>query len=460
MSHRDDEDAEKWKLLGFGRSSKFFNVRDAHFLKDPPVYVAPEVAVGTGVGPGADQFALAATVFHCAFGRPPWIDRSWDSARPEKWTIPQAPFGSDLGAAARDVYEVLSRGLAAVPEKRFPSIEHLLTALQKASRVSRRPSISPIDATELDTVSGGHPGAVSVSVEPSAANIDQERPGSVEVSVEDLVGRAKVRMSFRSARRLRREWRRNIVGGGVFVPTSLVLDEGKPVVVTIEFLPSSRSTRFNGSVMGHEVEPVRGLAVEIEPADRDGIHEFISQLQLGAFDARAVIQRSEKNPAPGEVGGDEKFVLSKVSQPRSMGALRQAFSNLPFALDDVVARLEEAGWVRVLGATNRASPSGEHLVMPPSDEDLVESVVRRAAFLRSQGNFLAEIETLEIAADRYQSAVLLHRLAFSRLQFRRDFESAVRDLERAVVFDPSNRECATALESLRWVMVKNRPGAD
>ena len=96
------------------------------------VYVAPEqIQSAETVGPAADQYALGATLFHLAAGRPPFVDGSQlgllfkhVSTPPPRLTefIPSTP-------AAQQLEAILERCLAKNPDDRFASVDALREAL-------------------------------------------------------------------------------------------------------------------------------------------------------------------------------------------------------------------------------------------------------------------------------------------------------------------------------------------
>ena len=451
MSHRSGDTAN-WKLLDFGLSSKVVSGGEILAFADVPTYIAPEVAAGVSIGPAADQFSLAATLFHCVYGKTPWADRTWTTAVPDQWTPPVIPGDHKLGSEADNIADVLLRGLAAHPNERFPDIDVFVSAFQSATGLARRASVSPVDVEESRRVAHGEADPTSDSLKVdltfSGPSINPDVQGSVEISVADITGVMELHMSFRSARRLRREWRRNIIGGGVFVPTGRKLEVNSPVAVVIDYRPENRKEQFPGMVVGRATEPVPGLSVEIDPEHRDQLHRFISGLNLSTFEPMATVERGKKAPMVNELTTDEQFVLSKLPEPRTIGSLRRLFSNLPVPVDDVVARLEEKGWVRVLGAVSRKTPTDEYEAITSKMVE-IDMVHRRADYLRGQGNFLAEIETLKLAVERYEDPALLYRLAFARLQFRSDLDGAIANMEQAVQLEPDSKKYVDALKSLK-----------
>ena len=457
MSHRQGKQ-ETWKVLDFGRSTKVVGTHEALPLFDEPLYVAPEVAMGTKAGPAADQFSLAATLFHVLYGTPPWPDRSWATALPQHWHLPVIPTEPSSEIHER-LTQVLLRALAVDPRNRFASMDDFVAAMHSASGATRRASVPPVDVREANSLAAGLSEGVSLAVDLSfeASGSGNEEPsspeadtsGSVEVAVAELPGLNLIlTMSFKSARRLRREWRRNMIGGGIFVPTARRLETGSPVVVMVEYLPTGAAASFPGKVAGRESDPAPGLAVEIDASYRQAMHDFVSKLQLNAFDPQTVVQATTDPPRNDRLTADEKFLFSKLDHPRTIGELRRLFANLPVPVEDLVARLEEKGWLRVLGAEERATPNTGEVDTVAEAKD-VRSVLRRAEYLREQGNYLAEIETLHLASERYEDTDLLLRLAFAKLQFQGDLPGAIAVLERAVALDPDDDRSAQALDGVR-----------
>lgn len=441
---------DHWKLLGFGLSSE-------QLRKDPSqdgaLYVAPEVAIGTNDGPLTDQFSFAATLYHALLGAPPWPDRTWGTAGPEAWTPPTGADGLEFAPNVEDMKEVLSRALSAAPRDRFQDMDSFVMALQTASGTTRPATASPEDEHRAVPRLGDE---ASVAVDVGYSQPDGAPRGtstgstgpSVEVSFAQIEGmRMVLRMAFRTARRLRREWRRNLIAGGAFVPIERRLNPGSPVLLEIAFKPAGRAERFPGRVVRHQSEGVPGLVVEIEPEHRQALLQFISDLQLGGFDAQAVVQRRPHSPEVLDLTVDEEFVLARLSEADTVGELRRSFTNLPLPLDDVIARLEEKGWIRILGGGERARTTGELPAVPT--EVGVEAVVRRADFLGEQGNYLAALETLRLGAERYSAPHLYHQLAIGRVRFQSDLPGAIEALKTAVSLAPDEETYRKTLESFQ-----------
>lgn len=468
MSHRGDGD-ETWKLLDFGLSSKVVRAADAITLYEDPRYVAPEIAGGAEITELADQFSLAAVLYHVLFGAPPWPDRSWTTATPAAWTEPQTPDAlvREVGPVLR---RVLVRALAADPDARFGSVDEFVSAFQRASGRSRRATIPPIDMEEATRALAGYNAAASVTIgttfesEASDATNDEhvelDDPPSVEISLDALSSsRPKITIAFQSAARLRREWRRNLIGGGIFVPTGKRLAPHTSIVIAIRYAPTGAEASFNARVVDFVTASPCGLSVQINDELHDSLHSFLMKLELGLLEPQTVIRPLRQLTEDADLTSDEAFLLSRLPQPTNVGRLRALFTSLPMDLEDVVARLTEKGWVSIgeAGRKRIASRAGADPQRGRGEsnqrEDFVRLTLQRADFFRSQGNFMAEIETLQLAAGRYVDEPEFHyRIALSKVQFLNDVPGAIEAMRNAVKHAPDTPKYSKALQELERLL--------
>ncbi len=94
-----------------------------------PSYVAPEQARGDRLDPRADQFALACLSYLLITGRPPYVHATLSAAAKG---LPPAPMTVNGAAVPSSVQAVVSRGLAADREQRFPTVAAFVAALDAA----------------------------------------------------------------------------------------------------------------------------------------------------------------------------------------------------------------------------------------------------------------------------------------------------------------------------------------
>jgi serine/threonine-protein kinase len=127
-----------WKILDFGVSKVIGGegTLTGEGLVGTPQYMAPEQAAGRQVGPAADIYALAAIVYRCVTGRPPFTDG--DLAQLVYKVVhapPQRP--SVFAKISPALEEVLAVGLAKDPDERFESATAFSHAVSEARRGRR-----------------------------------------------------------------------------------------------------------------------------------------------------------------------------------------------------------------------------------------------------------------------------------------------------------------------------------
>jgi eukaryotic-like serine/threonine-protein kinase len=96
-------------------------------LVGTPAYMAPEQWRGEPADAKSDQFSFCVTVYEALYGERPFADRLGAEAGRVREPPPDARVSGRLR-------RVLSRGLSASPEGRFPSLDALLVALEREPR--------------------------------------------------------------------------------------------------------------------------------------------------------------------------------------------------------------------------------------------------------------------------------------------------------------------------------------
>ncbi|HWB80904.1 MAG TPA: serine/threonine-protein kinase, partial [Nannocystaceae bacterium] len=108
---------------------------DGDTLVGTPLFMAPEQHLGRPVDARTDQFAFCVSLWLALFGTPPFVGRDLDElARSKQGALPRAPRRSVI---SRATFDVIARGLASDPGRRWPSMRALLDALAR-SRKPRR----------------------------------------------------------------------------------------------------------------------------------------------------------------------------------------------------------------------------------------------------------------------------------------------------------------------------------
>ncbi|HYF28207.1 MAG TPA: serine/threonine-protein kinase, partial [Baekduia sp.] len=117
-----------------------------------PAYAAPEQWLGDHVGPAADQYALAATLYTCISGRPPFHPRRGPSLREAHLAEPPPDIALVVGDVPPGVAHALARGLSKDPDDRFTSCGELMSAVLGAiGPTPSRPGLaSPVPAPAIE----------------------------------------------------------------------------------------------------------------------------------------------------------------------------------------------------------------------------------------------------------------------------------------------------------------------
>ncbi len=100
-----------------------------------PAYMAPEQWSGAAVGPATDQFAYCVALWEALAGERPFRGETGEQLRA---AVERGTAGLDTKRLPRTIRPVLLRGLAADPEKRYPSMDALLAAIAKSRDHSKR----------------------------------------------------------------------------------------------------------------------------------------------------------------------------------------------------------------------------------------------------------------------------------------------------------------------------------
>jgi len=99
-----------------------------------PAYMAPEQFTGTAPDPRTDQFAFCITAWQAFTGNRPFAGQSIAELR----KAASAGVANVEAKLPRAVRTVLARGLAVLPEHRWPDMDALLDGLERAEATPRR----------------------------------------------------------------------------------------------------------------------------------------------------------------------------------------------------------------------------------------------------------------------------------------------------------------------------------
>jgi serine/threonine protein kinase len=113
------------------------NLTEAGFVVGTYDYMAPEQASGLEVGPAADVYALASTLFHALAGAPPFAASRHIAKLVAKVNEPAPRLSSVTAGRAAEFDELLERSLDRDPHRRHPSAGDLGRAALGATRRAR-----------------------------------------------------------------------------------------------------------------------------------------------------------------------------------------------------------------------------------------------------------------------------------------------------------------------------------
>jgi serine/threonine protein kinase len=383
---------ETCKLLDFGISSIVLSAAKTPKLYGTPAYMAPEQAIQPEVDHRADQFSLATILYEMLTGQTPWQTRCWEDATPEGRSVSPRP-PSELGANVSEALDQAILKALSVPfEDRWPSIDDFSRALISAGQVDWIPKSDPLDSFLIDSRDAEDP---EVDESASRVSISKRDAGESMVIVlddgdqeDDFEVRPVVTARFRTAERLYREYRRNLLAGGLFLPyhdrspydtkVSELLPLHSEVDLQLVYEPKARSIELRAQVVAHnssessddQVAHVGGFGVAIAAEDTDRLTQFLRSLNLGLELSQSDIVRPIRSPlfaedtasemmAHQDMSAAEAFLFSRITEPMPVAQIRVFSSGLPFDVEQGIQLLVEKGLLEVdaadLGALSETS---------------------------------------------------------------------------------------------------------
>ncbi len=136
-----------------------------------PAYMAPEQWDGGIVGPAADQFAFCVALWEALTGERPFKGQTLDELKRD---VQRGVEALDVARVPRRLRAPLRRGLQRDPAKRYPNMDALLAALERADRSASLWSITWRGAAVLATLAFlivHERGKAAPSCEPPAAEL-------------------------------------------------------------------------------------------------------------------------------------------------------------------------------------------------------------------------------------------------------------------------------------------------
>ena len=161
-------------------------------LLGTPAYMAPEQFAGRGIDPSTDQFAFCVTTWEALFGVRPFAGDSMLTLANEvlRGAPARPPAGID---APRWLVQALLRGLSRQQSMRWPSMDALLSALERGRTRARRRRITTATVGVL-AIAGAAVGASAIDRQ---RRLDAcEREGAAIAQVWNDDARATIRARF------------------------------------------------------------------------------------------------------------------------------------------------------------------------------------------------------------------------------------------------------------------------
>jgi serine/threonine protein kinase len=160
VTQKESVGTEHVYLADFGltrRGATGHRTRSGDFLGSP-TYAAPEHLRGEPVDGRTDQYSLTCVLFACLTGRPPFTGKVPDVIAGHLGSEP--PAITQLVLLPGQIDEVVRRGMAKDPGRRYASCRELLTAARSALAATPVPSEPPRRAeTPTGTPAGAHSAA-------------------------------------------------------------------------------------------------------------------------------------------------------------------------------------------------------------------------------------------------------------------------------------------------------------
>ncbi len=441
---------EAWKFLDFGTSTIVMNAVATEALYGTPKYMAPEQSVGLDVDARADQFSVACIVYEMLTGETPWNVTTWLQAMPEaRRRRPPRPPSELRRATPRGWDDLVMRGLSVDPKERFPTIDDFARALGRAAKVEFTPSVDPMDASrsQMAGFERSHT-APAVPVEQERTSLEEN---SLDVEIDEGESQPTVTVTFRTDERLKREYRRNLSVGGLFVPCEELVPLRSFVTLELVYTPASARATVEGTVVGHETrhEAGRGFGVAISPQARGALDAFMAEIEGPALAPDDVLTIARETGEGDQLSPGEVFVLSRIDDGIPLSRLRSMCAGLPFDIGAIVQDLRKKGLIAV-NDEDGGEASRSHLGVEPAFEpSQIRTILERLEFHRLRGNFLGASDVLERAISVAPDIAEFHfRRAELLREFDRDRAIALDSARQAVRLAPSEPNYRTLLQDL------------
>lgn len=404
----------------------------------------PEMLDFHECSPASDQFTLAYCFFGLLIGAIP------------EWPPTLGP--SDLRVDVPEgMNDAVLRALSRKPADRFPNIDMFQEAVQKALRAWREPVLSGFDAAEASRLLAKLPAA-------TASSGFERVQTQLKSCIIRMDSASSLNFSFANIGRLRREYRRNLLIGTLYVPMRTTVPLGQELVVVLSYEPTRATCTVKGMCSHHiserEDRPP-GIGVRFEHGERDRILAWVRGIDPGLnLRPDDIVEASDKD-IDDNASAAEVFLISRLFRPITVGFLRASFNGMPFDFDETLHAMIEHEYVRVLGVEAQQEKAKTEETRRPFGRprtnlfsmkdrsalyretiapDDISTILMQAEAHERSGNILAMIELLERAAEAIEDPDIFNRIALWKGRFQKDFGNALKYSDRALAADPGNPE--------------------
>lgn len=446
---------EAWKFLDFGTANVVTRTVESDFIYGTPAYMAPEQAVGVDVDPRADQFSLACVIYEMLTGCLPWRVDSWADALPEvrRQNPPQslANFRTDCPPGLN---EVIQKALSLRRSARFATIAEFVKAMSDMVPIDFEPTHDPQDIKGTsDQGFKRSPTAPQLRQPVDAAGASMVITLGEDSEADVLA--VEVNIVFHSADRLGREYRRNIIAGGMFIPSGNILPLHSAVRIHLTLAPRKMSIELDARVVSQTLtggQAEVGFGVYLSPESLRRLELWIKNPVIGLeLEPKDVLTRIRELDPNDSLAAAEAFIVSMLVEPTSVQRLRAMCSGLPIDFNECIASLIQKAYIDIKSlhsaeVADVVAPVAPRLEFLPAD---VERIMDQADFFERQNNFWGAISTLRRALEIVPEKSAIHyRLARLENGFLAHRSEASRLMQQAIGLEPKNLEYQEFMTSL------------
>ncbi len=443
-------DQPTWKILDFGIANLVTDAVKTDSIFGSPRYMAPEQAAGLKLDGRADQFSLGVILYEMLTGQTPWKLNSWADSRPEsraRYKVAAPSRISDRPESLEALDGPIMRAISIRRQDRYLTTDDFIADILEHFEVVLESRLDPVETHQPQVDFSDH--------------IRDSLHFGFEAGAQE--SQPRIIVTFLSADSLRREYRRHLIAGRLYIAAKTDLQKGDSVGLDLIFGPKATRVKLSGTITDVDSE---GFGIGIAPLFRTSLNQFLkdNRLGFGFLQQDVLLPKPRSLDATLSVG--EAFLLTKIADGNhSLGSLRAHCSGLPFNFELCVsllierdfAQLSQGGLVVSSVILEESIALDDGLaqeiteIIPNLDENTQKLKVKFSAFdveralTKSQHfvekrNYLGAISVLESVTDLVPDASL--HVALARLfdSFSGDQELADKHIALAAQLDSSSAE--------------------